>query len=1469
MTSSSSSSHSLKKSTHEPDEKDQFVADSAPASAAVKSEDTHTDNSTRSPKTSKSIKKEHHKSSNGRDGDDQSSEKRKIDQVSSENGYTTTTSETFNGTSHVPRKTRSSLSRGNSPANESPTKLEAIFKGSSRPIQVRLMVDGRAYDPNQEYTNHSEGHTTPPPATSLAQSDSATYAESTPEGETPIGVPITTTLTGNDGNQFNCEMCNGFGDVICCDGCPKVYHQRCIPASYPAPQSLGNEEDKWFCPSCVDNGKMVVDGEEDTSRTSNNNHTKAPSTPQTRTRNNSKSAQKEKKQSTGDGDNDDDDLPMCMGCGADAVDSPGFNLKKMLCSVCMDDGAIDSVATPAGEDDTLKRSAQEKRPERERKRKASVSTENTDAQDAEKLRKKKKKKKRVRKESLDTSPTPESATPTNPLLSAAPAIPGIASPKSNSDIVKATPAFIFYLTENRVRIERILSKKHKSFNRMGMERNGLVAAEAASMWSKLDSDEHKKYIDMSMRDFETRIIEWKEDKTIRDMQSDADKDPDGESNLSKEDEKLRWKRHQRLYLNTSVGSKPFKIEPEQAYNRVLQDLLHDSRFHPLPMMCTEVRKEHKSEEYERFVMPYFDVHGPTSTSLGDQCLGCIRGWNHFCWVLQRRIPAVEHRARLQPPVSSLMATRVGLGFRPRLEIPDEPPGEDNPVLEWKKSKEQHELESLPVLQNCTLTNPDDRMDDIALFVEESSAMKMSEPDRPLNHDEAEATPKAQLRPSLPLAHSNKPRSKEDDKPSKYRKCGRCRNIIQGETGCVQCRRAQLVINMAKQKQESKLLKVHTSMLGRYNAKEAGDIQTEDDHAVAAAMLKERWAPYAILPPMKRSVPGKGPMQDYCRVEEQSALQKEDEIDSQSSRARPANGETSDSSSENDSNDGTPEREARRKGNRHVPAAHDGLEPSERQSILESNRRKVSSFQKRALEIACFGMLQAFVRRDPLKFFDEPVTAEGYRDVVENPILFSDIRHKITTTNTKNQYTSIGGFAADVKLLCDNALAFNPPASIYAQKANEILDLLSVMQRRASVWLSAVKDAYASYLHSEEAIQKIAEDKPLGDAFVDLRKEWPEAVQLLELGNWFQQQLDADFVRTEENEGAYFGSLAISRVSVAAEAALAPYPDIGGFFSCVTKRSYKEDTELRKRVDQAAAQMVGPVSLSTPSSWREESVHRLLRKVQSRRLDRITASAEGCSRCDGVDVNKDVKLNMKADAALGKNQKAEEIDLPRLDGSRIDLTTGRGSINTRQSIIARRHESETEQYDTTENARVSVRGSEIHGLGLFADQEFKRGEVVAEYVGEWIKHDDYEKREAIYRQRRLQDYSFRLDSDWVIDATLRGGPARYANHNCNPNCASKILPGSEPHVDRKRVMIVATRTIRINEEITYDYQFPLEDDLTARIPCTCGSDDCRGFLNWDLPEKGSNNRPMLVQKRGANMRDRIRRLNRPLKRDEGI
>merc|ERR1712232_1013321 len=102
---------------------------------------------------------------------------------------------------------------------------------------------------------------------------------------------------------------------------------------------------------------------------------------------------------------------------------------------------------------------------------------------------------------------------------------------------------------------------------------------------------------------------------------------------------------------------------KEGCNPTLLELLQDLRFHPISMIHPHRSKEDFDfPDFTKMTVPYFDVQGPVSTSIGDECLGCTRGWCHFCPILKRQIPAVEHRAKLQPPLSALMATRVGLGI---------------------------------------------------------------------------------------------------------------------------------------------------------------------------------------------------------------------------------------------------------------------------------------------------------------------------------------------------------------------------------------------------------------------------------------------------------------------------------------------------------------------------------------------------------------------------------------------------------------------------------------------------------------------------------------------------------------------------------------------------------------------------------------------------------------------------------------
>jgi histone-lysine N-methyltransferase SETD1 len=394
------------------------------------------------------------------------------------------------------------------------------------------------------------------------------------------------------------------------------------------------------------------------------------------------------------------------------------------------------------------------------------------------------------------------------------------------------------------------------------------------------------------------------------------------------------------------------------------------------------------------------------------------------------------------------------------------------------------------------------------------------------------------------------------------------------------------------------------------------------------------------------------------------------------------------------------------------------------------------------------------------------------------------------------------------------------------------------------------------------------DQNAHDPFKELRTTWPGAVDLLENGDWLRFQIEADFMRTRENENAYYSSLAVRRAAIAAETALGPYPDSGGIKQACVRRSHTEDEELRQLIDERVAQFIDPVQLKDEPSWREEAILKVLRRVQSRRVEGRIASDSGCVRCDGVQVEEDAKLAMTAEAVrAGRNRRKGDVVVPRVAASRLKLSTGLASANNRKQLV----EEESAQAAhgpniasmgsiTGREISVSVSGSGIHGWGLFADHPFKKGQVVAEYVGELITNAVADAREKMYQERRIQDYQFRVDNSLVIDATMKGGHARYINHNCTPNCIAKIVDGVPPNQHLKRVIIISKRSIEAREEITYDYQFPLELDLDARIPCNCGSRDCRGFMNWDLPEKGSN-RVERNQTRGTKIRDRIRRIGR--------
>lgn len=128
--------------------------------------------------------------------------------------------------------------------------------------------------------------------------------------------------------------------------------------------------------------------------------------------------------------------------------------------------------------------------------------------------------------------------------------------------------------------------------------------------------------------------------------------------------------------------------------------------------------------------------------------------------------------------------------------------------------------------------------------------------------------------------------------------------------------------------------------------------------------------------------------------------------------------------------------------------------------------------------------------------------------------------------------------------------------------------------------------------------------------------------------------------------------------------------------------------------------------------------------------------------------------------------------------------------------------------------IAFRASAIHGMGGFATRELAAGERIIEYLGERIdKHESHRRCEAD------NPFIFELDDVWDIDGGVDWNPARWINHSCNPNAETQILDG--------RIWVVALRTIQAGEEITFNYNYGLED--YREHPCGCGASACVGYI----------------------------------------
>ncbi|RBR11436.1 uncharacterized protein FIESC28_09050 [Fusarium coffeatum] len=244
---------------------------------------------------------------------------------------------------------------------------------------------------------------------------------------------------------------------------------------------------------------------------------------------------------------------------------------------------------------------------------------------------------------------------------------------------------------------------------------------------------------------------------------------------------------------------------------------------------------------------------------------------------------------------------------------------------------------------------------------------------------------------------------------------------------------------------------------------------------------------------------------------------------------------------------------------------------------------------------------------------------------------------------------------------------------------------------------------------------------------------------------------------------------------------------------------------------------------------------------------------GCARAEGVkkilnsEKSKYLPHHIKVQKArqerearnkAGKDAAADAAEAARIaaeklvakGNSRANRATNRryvADLNDQKKTLGQ--DSDVFKFNQLKKRKKPVKfaRSAIHNWGLYAMENIAKDDMIIEYVGEQVRQQISEIRENRYLKSGIgSSYLFRIDDNTVIDATKKGGIARFINHSCMPNCTAKIIKveGS------KRIVIYALRDIAMNEELTYDYKFEREIGSTDRIPCLCGTAACKGFLN---------------------------------------
>ena len=291
-------------------------------------------------------------------------------------------------------------------------------------------------------------------------------------------------------------------------------------------------------------------------------------------------------------------------------------------------------------------------------------------------------------------------------------------------------------------------------------------------------------------------------------------------------------------------------------------------------------------------------------------------------------------------------------------------------------------------------------------------------------------------------------------------------------------------------------------------------------------------------------------------------------------------------------------------------------------------------------------------------------------------------------------------------------------------------------------------------------------------------------------------------------------------------------DVAGFQALSLQRNdFPDFSKLRKRFGG------GPIKNPELWLWRRDRIRELnspdrsaVRPVGIEGY--YVPNPTGCARTEGVKkiLNSEKskylphhikvkKAREERQAQSGKNGKdaaaAAAMEAGRLAADRVVAkgNSRANRVNNRRYVADLNDQRKTLGQDSDvlrfnqlkkRKKPVKFARSAIHNWGLYAMENIPKDDMIIEYVGEEVRQQIADLREKRYLKSGIgSSYLFRIDDNTVIDATKKGGIARFINHSCTPNCTAKIIKveGS------KRIVIYALRDIAQSKFFLLPLFFP--------------------------------------------------------------